>query len=498
MDLIREFGLPELPPGITGVPGMCGVERNLYQVYSSPAFRISKDAMLTIQTAQAFPDGFPTDFSIILALRSNQTNPTKAPVFTIYSDESEEVLSLSLGKEISLSYEQSDATFNQRNTINFGIGISDTNWHRIGVSVKGTAATLVVDCTKQVTRRVERSRGSTISTNGLILTGAQMTNDQGFFAGDVQLMAIVNSPEAGYEVCTRYATPCVQQGVVTLERYTSGGGDGGGSGGVSWSWSSSSSNSGNGRAGAGGGDGTGLGGDTLGLFEGRRRLDGGALNEAVIGGGGGALERGPNFQYSNSRSYSSRPLVDSGDLIGNLQLNGVGRRQEQEINGISEIAINGNAGEAGRESAALPNFPAEFDSVDLDEYAIDGNGMDLNFDNYVDLTTPSTKETNDNKEARKRVETDGNEANVNSTEPLNPAVNRNLDGRRNGGHKQNSSDPGYVVGGSNTICYPGPRGYTGTPGPPGDPGPKGEAGRDGLAGTQGIQGPPGHVFVVPV
>lgn len=508
VDLIREFGLPELPPGIIGVSGMCGVERNPYQLYSSPAFRISKDAMLTVQTAQVFPDGFPTDFSIILALRSNQTNQTKAPVFTIYSDESEEVLSLSLGEEISLSYEQSDATFNQRNTINFGIGVSDANWHRIGVSVKGTVATLVVDCTKQVTRRLERSPGSTIPTNGLILTGAQMTNDQGFFAGDVQLMAIVNRPEAGYEVCTRYATPCVQHGVVTVERYASGRTDSGDGGrGASWSWSSSSSSSGNGREGGEGGDGVGLGGATLGLLEGRRRLDGGELHEAGAGAGagGGAQASGPNFQYTSSHSYSSGPLVDSGDLIGNLRVEEVGRRQEQGVYGTNGSAANGMAlsvnavavGEGGGVNAALPNFPAEFDSVDLDDYAVEAN-LDLNFDNYIDLTTPSTKETTENKEVRKRVETEGKEFNATSTQDVIPTVNRNLDWRRNGGPKQNSSDPSYVVGGSNTICYPGPRGYTGTPGPPGEPGPKGEAGRDGLAGTQGIQGPPGHVFVVPV
>lgn len=204
-DLIKEFGLAELPPGVAAVPGICDIG-----MYNYPsAYRITKDAILTVQTAEVFPYGFPTDFSIVLALRSNRTNQLKAPVFTIYSDESEEILSLAVGTEITLNYEQIDANFKQRNNINFGIGINDHSWHRIGVSVKGTTTTLNLDCTKQITRRVERSIGSSIATNGLILTGVQMSSDDGFFTGDIQMMAIVNTPEAGYEVCTKYVPECL-------------------------------------------------------------------------------------------------------------------------------------------------------------------------------------------------------------------------------------------------------------------------------------------------
>uniref|UniRef100_T1PB23 Concanavalin A-like lectin/glucanases superfamily protein n=1 Tax=Musca domestica TaxID=7370 RepID=T1PB23_MUSDO len=210
VDLIKEFGLPDLPPGIKAVPGICGDEKNAYQVHNSPAYSITKDAILTVQTSSVFPDGFPSDFSIVLALRNERSNQTKAPIFTIYSDESEEVLSLSIGPEIKLGYEQIDAGFNQHNDINFGIGIDDNEWHRIGLSVKGTSATLNLDCTKQVTRRIERSLGSTIATNGLILTGVQMSNDDGFFIGDVQMMSIWDTPQAGYDLCTKYVPECLE------------------------------------------------------------------------------------------------------------------------------------------------------------------------------------------------------------------------------------------------------------------------------------------------
>ncbi|KAL5290258.1 COL11A1.2 family protein [Megaselia abdita] len=187
--------------------GFCGDNRNIYQVHKYPAYTLTKDAILTIATQQVFPEGFPQDFSLLFVLKpSNYLN--RASIFTIYSENSEDVLSVTIGPTIGMVYHDSDATLEQRNEINFDIGISDTNWHRIAISVKDNTATLILDCDKQVTRSLERKLGGSIATNGLIVSGIHLSNAEGFFTGDIQMIAIMNSTEASYNLCNVYAPDC--------------------------------------------------------------------------------------------------------------------------------------------------------------------------------------------------------------------------------------------------------------------------------------------------
>lgn len=199
----------DLPAGINTTLGMCGTTKNSYQVHPSPAYTINRDTILTIGSNQAFPNGFPVDFSILLVIRPTM-GLEKVPIFTFYSSDSEEVLSMLVGKEIALFYQEIDAPYDELNTINFGVGIDDGKWHRIGISMKGNAATLTLDCNRQITRRLDRRSGATIATDGLILTGVQLEEEAGYFTGDVQLMAVVDTPDAGFELCTKYAPDCEQ------------------------------------------------------------------------------------------------------------------------------------------------------------------------------------------------------------------------------------------------------------------------------------------------
>lgn len=50
-------------------------------------------------------------------------------------------------------------------------------WHRLGFSVKGDAATLILDCKKQITRELVRQTTSKISTTGIVLIGQQLLDD---------------------------------------------------------------------------------------------------------------------------------------------------------------------------------------------------------------------------------------------------------------------------------------------------------------------------------
>lgn len=481
MDLIKEFGFPDLPPGITGVPGMCGVERNPYQLHKSPAYNINKDAILTIQTSEIFPEGFPTDFSIVLALRSNRTNQMPAPIFTIYSDESEEVLSLSIGPQIKFNYEQIDAGFNQHNDIDFGIGIHDDKWHRIGLSVKGSSATLNLDCTKQVTRRLERTLGSSIATNGLILTGVQMSGDDGFFTGDVQMMSIWSTPEAGYEVCTKYVTPCVDESFYGEEssqgsrRSTNRGNLA-----ISRSSYSNSNRSGTFRGGS----------QQSSMILGDVPNDGSLTAELI------KTPSSVNYEFrSGTGSSNGSPRYDFG-LAGGAS-NGFGTIPEvngtenKQTNDDNDYIIDGDLDAVFTDSSEVP-FTSQEQTTTLEPFT--------GSNEFGTEIQPSSSEKNTKnrktKKDRKKLKKSSKEEVSAELDFLNPIDLENELPVHNTTYNVTTFERPMESGSQN--CYPGPRGYTGLPGPPGERGPKGEPGRDGLSGADGVQGPPGHVFVVPV
>lgn len=191
----------------TPAEGMCGNNRNTYQIDKYTAYTLTKDSILTIATHQVFPEGFPQDFSLLFVLKPNSFL-NRAPIFTVYSENSEDVLSVTIGSTIGLVYHDSGASLEQRNEINFDIGLTDTNWHRIAISVKDSTVTLILDCDKQVTRSLDRSPNGFLATNGLIVSGIHLSNSEGFFTGDIQMMAVINSSEAAYNLCPIYAPDC--------------------------------------------------------------------------------------------------------------------------------------------------------------------------------------------------------------------------------------------------------------------------------------------------
>lgn len=54
------------------------------------------------------------------------------------------------------------------------------SWHRLGFSIKGDAATLILDCEKTITKVLNREPSSKISVAGIFLIGQQLL-DEGFF-----------------------------------------------------------------------------------------------------------------------------------------------------------------------------------------------------------------------------------------------------------------------------------------------------------------------------
>lgn len=67
---------------------------------------------------------------------------------------------------------------------------------------------MILDCVHQITRKFDRGVHSKLSTNGLILSGRQLNEDEEFFIGDVQMLSIADSPDEAYHICTKYAPDC--------------------------------------------------------------------------------------------------------------------------------------------------------------------------------------------------------------------------------------------------------------------------------------------------
>lgn len=100
-------------------------------------------------------------------------------MFSIYTSESEESLVVYVGSEISILYQ--DESMIEDNMITFDASVNDLNWHRFGISVKGNSITLIFDCDRQITKKLTRSMSSRIYTDGLLLMGVQLDENDEYF-----------------------------------------------------------------------------------------------------------------------------------------------------------------------------------------------------------------------------------------------------------------------------------------------------------------------------
>lgn len=205
--MIHDMNVEELPNGVNGTDGMCPSQRNAYQVHKAPAYSINKGAMITVATSQVFNDGFPSDFSLVTVLKSAQQFG-RVPVFSIYNSDSEEVFSFFVGSEIAIVYQDSNGPLIEDNLIPFEADTNDLKWHRIAFSFKGDSVTLIFDCNKQITKKLQRSVNPKIATDGLIFMGVQLDEEDEYFTGTVQTLLVSDRPDSAYEICTRFAPGC--------------------------------------------------------------------------------------------------------------------------------------------------------------------------------------------------------------------------------------------------------------------------------------------------
>lgn len=120
VNIITELGMPDLPFIVNRTEGMCGDGNNL-----KSAYRINQKTILTAVSSDVFPNGFPKDFSIITVLRSHRSTGNVLPLFSMYSQSSERVLSLMVGSDIQLYYQDNKGTPVRNTIVSFNIGFAD-------------------------------------------------------------------------------------------------------------------------------------------------------------------------------------------------------------------------------------------------------------------------------------------------------------------------------------------------------------------------------------
>ncbi|EFX74469.1 hypothetical protein DAPPUDRAFT_57167, partial [Daphnia pulex] len=117
--------------GVVNTTGICDQRAKSIQdgvpVYgrADQAYRLTQRAVLTVSTAQVFQEGFPDDLSIVATLRPAQG--INSVLFAVYNDAGDEQLVVSVGKTVSLTYQEGDDEGNRSPPIqvDFGVRMND-------------------------------------------------------------------------------------------------------------------------------------------------------------------------------------------------------------------------------------------------------------------------------------------------------------------------------------------------------------------------------------
>ncbi|XP_049268048.1 collagen alpha-1(XI) chain-like [Rhipicephalus sanguineus] len=108
VDLVGRVDLGLVPPGVEVRPGICDQRPAWLDADGTPmflgpdtAYGISRGANLSVSTVEAFPYGFPRDFSVLATFRMQQN--TRGYLLAVYDWDDEEQLTLHAGENLTFS-----------------------------------------------------------------------------------------------------------------------------------------------------------------------------------------------------------------------------------------------------------------------------------------------------------------------------------------------------------------------------------------------------------
>uniref|UniRef100_A0A8C4PZE3 Thrombospondin-like N-terminal domain-containing protein n=1 Tax=Eptatretus burgeri TaxID=7764 RepID=A0A8C4PZE3_EPTBU len=178
IDVLQVLDFPLAPEGVTPIQGLCN--RRSGVDHQDVAYRISKEAQLSVPTKFLFPDSaFPADFSLLTTLRPEIG--TQAFLLSLYSENGVQQLGLEVGRSPIFIYEDHvTVSQSQHYPMLTGVNLADGKWHRMAISVHDNNITVFVDCIRVLSQTLHRSDNPYIDLNGIVVFGARILDDEVF------------------------------------------------------------------------------------------------------------------------------------------------------------------------------------------------------------------------------------------------------------------------------------------------------------------------------
>ncbi|XP_031662621.1 collagen alpha-1(XI) chain [Oncorhynchus kisutch] len=179
VDVLKALDFHSSPDGVRKVTGYCSHRRG-----SKPdiAFRVGKQAQISAPSKQLFPGGvFPEDFSVMFTIKPKAGS--QSFLLSVYNEQGVQQLGVEVGRSPVFLYEDQHGKPSPEDYPLFrSINLADGKWHRVAISVEKKSVTIIVDCKKKLSRPLKRSDGAAINTDGIVVFGTRILDEEVFEA----------------------------------------------------------------------------------------------------------------------------------------------------------------------------------------------------------------------------------------------------------------------------------------------------------------------------
>ncbi|TRY90265.1 hypothetical protein DNTS_005122 [Danionella cerebrum] len=234
IDVLRSLEFSENIKGVSVEGGLCTQRKDGSQ--ADLAYRIEQKIQLSAPTKQLFPgkenhlflqnthatvcdvysdqlfafltidSTFPKDFSLMTTVKAKRNSHSF--LLSLYDEEGIQQLGLEIGRSPTFLY--SDHNWQPAPEIYplfKKINLADGKWHRIAYSVEAKSVTLYLDCKKVQTLELIRGDRPVVSTDGVIVFGTRLLDEE-VFEGEIQQLLLVDDPKAAADYCQDYIPDC--------------------------------------------------------------------------------------------------------------------------------------------------------------------------------------------------------------------------------------------------------------------------------------------------
>ncbi|GCC39279.1 hypothetical protein chiPu_0022745, partial [Chiloscyllium punctatum] len=135
--------------------------------------------IMTVTSGYFSDSAFPEDFSVLLTVRARKGKA--AFLLSIYNEQGIQQLGVELARSPIFLYEdQTGKPSPEEYPVFNGVNLIDGKWHRVAISVHKKTVTMILDCKKKFQKSLNRSKQPEIDTNGIIVFGTRILDEDVF------------------------------------------------------------------------------------------------------------------------------------------------------------------------------------------------------------------------------------------------------------------------------------------------------------------------------